>query len=167
MWPEVLRIATIGEEILDTVCAPVKGPELIPERFINGMRELMKSKNGCGLAAPQIGIPLRFFLMKDEVVINPTDIEVSRQTEIVNEGCLSIPSTNFRFSVNRPLRVRASWFDGKKDVRRTLSGDEARIFQHELDHLDGITIITRFAECFSKRLADFLALPDRKISDDV
>lgn len=108
------------------------------------MVKIMESNNGVGLAAPQVGIFERFFVMKNYrapgyiMIINP-EMEVSTpKMGTFEEGCLSYPGESYR--VKRYKQIRAKWTtELGKVVYTKLSGKEAQIFQHELDHLDGRT----------------------------
>jgi peptide deformylase len=113
------------------------------------MLATMYAAPGIGLAAPQVGEGLRMFVMdvagKDErpdphVVLNPEVIEASRETELREEGCLSLP--NQYADVERPYRIRARWLDltGQKHEAE-LDALAARCFQHELDHLNGVLFV--------------------------
>lgn len=118
------------------------------------MLETMYDEPGIGLAAPQVGVPLRLVVMDTEwteedaarapiVLVNPEILE--REGKIVwTEGCLSVPE--FSADVERAERVvvRASDLDGKEIVEEA-SGLRAVCFQHELDHLDGVLYIDRIS----------------------
>lgn len=105
------------------------------------MRELMVIKRGMGLAAPQVGIPLRFFITKFDrfrVVVNPVIVRVSGGNVAKPEGCLTWPCrTTF---VARRDCILVEWLKHGQIVRGTFTGMEARCFQHEIDHLNGICI---------------------------
>lgn len=105
---------------------------------------LMGKFNGCGLAAPQVGLPYRAFIVgssKGTVLtfINPEIIEAGKTMESSMEGCLSIPG--FFVEVKRHRKIKAKWtgLDGKSNIQ-TFEGLTARAFQHELDHTMGILI---------------------------
>jgi peptide deformylase len=115
--------------------------------LVREMRETMHAAGGVGLSANQIGINLRVFVAepppdgqkgrrKFYVVLNPKLVKVSRETEVLEEGCLSIPS---RYgSVARPDRIVIEGFDlNGKRIKLKAWGFLARIFQHEIDHLNG------------------------------
>jgi peptide deformylase len=122
-------------------------PEL--EALLEDMRETMRAQNGAGLAAPQIGVPLRVVIFGVESNPRYPDAEPVPYTEIVNpmivplgdemedgwEGCLSVPG--LRGVVPRYSRIRYAGFDPKR-IEREASGFHARVVQHECDHLDGI-----------------------------
>ena len=126
----------------------IKGVDVMVNRAIE---KIMIDNNGIGLAAPQVGIFERFFIMKDfrgpgiVLIINPEIIEASKKIGTFKEGCLTynIGSNRPTWTVKRPKRIRASWImsDGRKMVRK-LSGREAQVFYHEIQHLEGITVKT-------------------------
>lgn len=100
----------------------------------------MKLNKGIGLAANQIGHHLRVFAFMDEVAFNPEVIESSDTMALHEEGCISYPG--IWLTISRPLLVKARYYteDGTL-VERQLSEMETRVFLHELDHLNGITMI--------------------------
>lgn len=139
-----------GASVLHAPAAPVG--ELTPEidRLIADMIETMYGAPGIGLAAPQVGAPLRIFVVdlsvgRDPkgliVMINPEWVERTGM-QLEEEGCLSVPG--FNATVVRPDRavVKGLDRDGKE---QTLEGTGllARAFQHEMDHLDGTLFIDR------------------------
>ncbi len=113
------------------------------------MSSLMKEKNGAGLSAPQIGMPLRLivFLFKNKpmALINPEISQSSKEIESVEEGCLSLPGTWAMIDRPSKITVKAKTLTGKK-IKKNLSGISARIVQHEIDHLDGILFIDRISK---------------------
>jgi len=110
---------------------------------------LMKKENGIGLAAPQTGISKRIFVMsvhgRDRACFNPKIIKKSDVLTDFDEGCLSFPGE--QCTIKRPDWVEVIYqeYDGTS-VIDMLVGLEARCFQHELDHLDGITMHDRLKE---------------------
>ena len=117
------------------------------QRLVTRMRQLMHDARGVGLAATQVGILQRVFVFQkaeDDVVavINPTLTELSDETEIEDEGCLSLQGVTM--PVERHLRVTLEGKDPEENaVRYELEGHPARVAQHELDHLDGTLILDR------------------------
>ncbi len=135
----MLKVKFYGDSVLRKISKPVEDGALA-EDIIKEMSELMYTRDGVGLAAPQVGISKRFFLYdigeKLNVVINPEIIERSKETEISEEGCLSIPE--IFDEVPRAVRVVVRYRDlGENEFTRSLEGYEARVFQHEFDHLNG------------------------------
>lgn len=152
----MLRITKLGEEVLRQVAVPVN-PEEINDEFrslTEEMFETMIEANGVGLAAPQVGISKRFFVvMSDDdvkrVFVNPQIVSTSSEMCDYEEGCLSLPK--IYENIKRPARVTVQALDenGKKF---TLEADGllARIIQHENDHLDGIVFIDKGDPEFKK-----------------
>jgi peptide deformylase len=128
------------------------GPEL--QTLIDDMLETMRDAPGVGLAAPQIDIPLRVIVVEygedeDEnappklyTIVNPEITRFDPETEIGTEGCLSIPG--YVGDVDRPIAITLKGFNRRgKPVKIKADGWLARIFQHEVDHLDGVLFIDR------------------------
>ena len=117
------------------------------QRLSTRMKQLMRDARGVGLAATQVGILQRVFVFQkgeDDVVavVNPTLSDLGDETEIEDEGCLSIQGVTM--PVERHLRVSLEGKDEEgNDVRFELEGHPARVAQHELDHLDGTLILDR------------------------
>jgi len=137
-----LSIVYYPDPILRKVCEPVTefGPELaaLTERML----VLMKDGHGVGLAAPQVGIPLRLFVCNptgepgdDMVCVNPEFVELTGAEE-KEEGCLSLP--NMGVTMRRAKRAVMKLCDASGQ-ERVQTGEDllARIWQHESDHLDG------------------------------
>lgn len=106
------------------------------------MFDLMRKHNGIGLAAPQVGLEFRFFIMnlddKEYVCINPYITKRSKETELRDEGCLSYPGD--KVFVERAKEIRVLYTDRRgMPKQKKFTGLAARCFQHELDHLNGIT----------------------------
>lgn len=116
-----------------------------PTELVKAMTKVMFENNGIGLAAPQVGIFKRLFIMGNSskliVCINPTLISGGEFYRDL-EGCLSFP--NLWLHVNRYKQIQAHYQDIKGEVvETTLDGLIARVYQHELDHLDGVCFDTR------------------------
>jgi peptide deformylase len=120
------------------------------QTVIQDMIDTMYAAPGIGLAAPQIGVPLRIFVVDlsvgrsaDDlmVFINPVFVELDG-VQLEEEGCLSVPG--FNATVARPSRAVIKGLD-RSGVERTVEGTEllARAFQHEMDHLDGKLFLDR------------------------
>lgn len=110
---------------------------------IDQMFGLMKTKNGIGLAAPQVGINRRFFVLsvegKNYVCINPKVVKALGQTQTLKEGCLSFPG--LEVPVQRPTVIKVEYQEASGMKRtKTFKGVLARAFLHELDHLNGIVL---------------------------
>jgi len=115
--------------------------------LVERMKLLMVDANGIGLAATQVGVLRRVFVFQrreDEVdaVVNPEIVERSEETDVADEGCLSIQGINV--PVERSLEVTIVGKDENgNDVRYELEDYAARCVQHETDHLDGVLMIDR------------------------
>jgi peptide deformylase len=112
------------------------------------MGGLMEDALGVGLAAPQLGISQRLVVYRLGheaplvALVNPEIEWSSEEQEVLEEGCLSIPGIHV--DVERPLHVRVRARDELGDVRLVeASGLEARVIQHEVDHLDGVLMLDR------------------------
>lgn len=114
--------------------------------LVRMMAETMYAENGVGLAAPQVGVDKRVIVFDVEdrlaALCNPVITEASDETEVDEEGCLSVPGINV--PVERSVRIvcQAQAIDGKPIVIEA-EGFTARVLQHEIDHLDGVLILDR------------------------
>lgn len=176
MIRELLRM---GDPRLLQISAPVERfgtPELLS--LLTDMRETMADANGAGLAAPQIGVPLRvviFGVTKNPrypdaeevpftVLCNPLITPLTSETEDGWEGCLSVPG--MRGLVPRVTQLRYRGFDEHgQAIDRIASGFHARVVQHECDHLDGILYPTRIRDLRQFGFTDVL-FPGQVIADD-
>lgn len=149
---EELRIVTLGHPALRERATPVEEINGELQSLIRNMAELMYRVKGLGLAANQIGIPKRFFIMdigqKEgspslEVYINPEILAKEGVTEY-EEGCLSIPGYYAKVERFAKIYVRAIDLNGKP-FERELEGLSAIAFQHEFDHLEGILFVDRLS----------------------
>ena len=130
-------------------------PTLITEGvrdLVRDMKETMLSLNGIGLAAPQVGVNLRVIVIQTIVtgklsspvqeMINPVITSYSSDDVEIEEGCLSIPGEYLM--IKRPHRIHVKFQDlSGKYKKWNLKGLEARIVQHEIDHLDGVLMTDR------------------------
>jgi peptide deformylase len=120
------------------------------QALVKDMIETMRHAKGVGLAAPQIGIPKRIIIVAppDEepvAVVNPVIGSRSLRKAPSEEGCLSVPGTWGIVRRNTGLKVKGVTPDGAP-FKKTVSGFEAIIFQHEVDHLNGILFIDKAEE---------------------
>lgn len=141
------QILTKSASVVRTKAREVENPHA-PEirELVFAMKDAMRKANGIGLAAPQIGEPLRIFVAevnkKFYVAVNPNVTKVSEETEEMEEGCLSVPG--LWGPVERAARVTLEAFDQNgKPYRLKAKGLLARVIQHEMDHLDGILFIDK------------------------
>src|SRR5436305_10639641 len=141
----VLEIAKYGEPVLRVRCKPVERVTDETRALIADMIETMRAAAGVGLAAPQVRVPQRLFVYDvgegADVIVDP---ELVRQEgEVVGvEGCLSIPRLQGDVTRAQKVLVRGLDRHGKK-VRIEAEEWLARVFQHEMDHLDGVLFIDR------------------------
>ena len=106
------------------------------------MHRTMLSANGIGLAANQVNVGLRMFVMNNDAktFINPEIIEQSDEVQTQEEGCLSFP--NLFFTVTRPKSILVSWIDEKLQTQvDRFEGIWAQCIQHEIDHLNGVLFV--------------------------
>ncbi len=142
------HVVKFGDPVLKSKASPVRefGPELRTE--VERMVSIMRDGMGVGLAATQVGVLRRLLVFQagadsePTALINPEVEWLSDEVVVAEEGCLSLPRVSM--DVERPLHARFSGFDvDGEPVRLEASGLEARVLQHELDHLDGILILDR------------------------
>ena len=143
-------ILRYGADALETTARPVDdfGPDL--QKVIDDLIETMYAAPGVGLAAPQVGLALRVFVADPSSGRSTTDLVVLINPEIVEqagtqreeEGCLSLPG--FTARVARPVRLVLKGLDREgTPVHLEGEGLRARLFQHEIDHLDGSLFVNR------------------------
>jgi peptide deformylase len=140
------RIRQYGDTALRMKAREVESFDGDLERLVERMTRLMHEASGVGLAATQVGVLRRLFVFLDEgedrVLINPTITKRSKDTEVDDEGCLSL--RDVLVPVERAKAVTIEGFDVKGEpVRLELEPASSRVVQHELDHLDGVLIIDR------------------------
>ena len=143
-------ILKYGEEPLHEPAKAVGALTGDIDQLIGDMIETMYAAPGIGLAAPQVGVPLRIFVVdlslgRDPasliVMVNPTFVE-REGMQLEEEGCLSIPG--FNATVVRPMRAVVTGLDRSGEPhQREATGLLARAFQHEMDHLDGTLFVDR------------------------
>ena len=141
-----LEVKTFGDPVLKTRAAKVKEFDDALLRLTEDMLVTMHEREGVGLAANQVGRLRRVLVAaieEDEyVIVNPVIEASSDETEVLAEGCLSIPGIHVE--VERPVTVTVSGQDASgEDLRLEAEGLLARVFQHEVDHLDGVLILDR------------------------
>lgn len=162
----VLPIREMGDPVLREVARAVSPAELggaAVQGLIDDLIETMRAADGAGLAAPQVGVPLRIAVIEVRagnprypykppipltVVVNPELTPLDEVTFATNEGCLSMP--NVRGDLERFENVGVRYLDREgvphAETRRGLT---AGTFQHEVDHLDGILFVDRMADLSS------------------
>ncbi|MCB5230122.1 MAG: peptide deformylase [Candidatus Cloacimonas sp.] len=150
----VLPIRIIGDKVLRRKAEPVTEINDDLRKIVADMIETMYVKDGVGLAAPQVGVSLRIFVIDTEwvatqqrnpmVFINPKFIS-TESVEEAEEGCLSLP--DIVSEVKRALKVEIEAYDLEGNLKRYSSeGFFARAIQHEYDHLDGIVFTDRIGK---------------------
>jgi len=135
--------------ILKQECIPFDFEQDNAKELFETLRDEMIKHRGVGLSAPQIGIPVRAFVIgnpdvKEDIigVFNPTITNYDEEKVTYEEGCLSFPGMYIK--ITRPRAIRVRYADWNADVNSTrYEGYTARIFQHEYDHLNGMTFIQR------------------------
>jgi len=142
------HVVKFGDPVLKSVASPISsfGPELRAE--VERMISIMRDGMGVGLAATQLGVLRRLLVFQaapdgePTALVNPAIEWSSEAATIAEEGCLSLPRVSM--DVERPLHIRVSGRDAEGEtVEIEASGLEARVLQHEIDHLDGILILDR------------------------
>lgn len=153
-----MKIYKLGEDVLREKCTLVQLDEINDDfrKTLNEMFDTMENANGVGLAAPQVGITKRFFVVVSDdeirrVFINPVITKTSDDLVDYDEGCLSIPG--YSENIKRPSKISVSAVNenGKPFTLEDVDGLLARIIQHENDHLDGILYIDRGDGEFKKK----------------
>ena len=154
----ILPIYLYGQSVLRKVTEDITPdyPEL--KKLIQDMFETVEQAEGIGLAAPQIGLPIRLVIidlppLADEspeyadfkkVYINAHIIETSEETDSMDEGCLSLPGIHEK--VTRPSRIHVQYMDENfVEHDEWVDGFLARVMQHEFDHLEGKVFVDRIS----------------------
>jgi peptide deformylase len=143
-------VTVYGDPLLRKISKPIDKDDPKLMEIIENMWETMYYSDGVGLAAPQVGLSIRLFVIDassgaDEepelegfkkVFINPEIIETTGDSWVMNEGCLSLPE--IREDVTRPDKVRIKYFDENfVEHDEIYDGFAGRVIQHEYDHLEG------------------------------
>ena len=115
------------------------------KKLISDMEDTVREAQGAGLAGPQVGKSLRLCIAlinsKFTPLINPSITWKSEETDVMEEGCLSLPDVPWK-EIERPIAIQITYLDTKGQTQeRKLEGFDARVVQHELDHLDGVLIV--------------------------
>ena len=171
----ILEIVQYGNPVLREKGREVKEVDAKVKRLAADMLETMRSANGVGLAAQQVGVPLQItvidvadiedrpsamFIGDDEVkiedhmplvLLNP-QLKLSKEREAGSEGCLSFPEISAEITRATGVRCKAKLLDGK-EIEFDASGLLARALQHEVDHLHGILFIDRMNAAAKATLA--------------
>lgn len=160
----ILPIYAIGNPVLKKEAQDIESEYPDLQELIANMKETMYNANGIGLAAPQIGLSIRLFIIDtvqlmeegeeseglNQVFINAQKIEEGGDEWVYEEGCLSIPEV--RGDINRPSQLRIQYLDENFEAHeKVFTGLNARVIQHEYDHIDGI-LFTEMLKPIKRRL---------------
>jgi peptide deformylase len=138
-----MNLVKSDDAILNRVCENFNfsDPPFDPIEFAQDLVKHMYDWNGIGLAANQVGVPYRIFAMRGSpenfVCFNPRIVQPSEQEVVLEEGCLTYPGLYVKIKRPQHVRVRFQTPNGET-ITKQFTGMTARIFQHELDHLDGV-----------------------------
>lgn len=159
------KIVTKGAKVLATPAKEVPksmfGSKELASMIAHMSASLRTTEHGVAIAANQIGLPYRIFVVRgfvladkergdddpDVAFINPKIVRMSKKKQLLEEACLSVPQRHGKVLRSPKATVRAHDRDGKK-IERGGSGLLAQIFQHECDHLDGILYVQKAEEMF-------------------
>ncbi|MEP6842302.1 MAG: peptide deformylase [Pseudolysinimonas sp.] len=162
----VLPIRITGDPVLHSPALPVVDFNDALTALVRDLEDTMAAAPGVGLAAPQVGVPLRLFVyswrddndelhrgtaINPELWINPPTIDELDEDE-ESEGCLSVPGERFALRRSSRAILRSTQLDGTAS-EVTADGWLARIFQHEYDHLDGLLYADRLAYPQDRQMA--------------
>ena len=172
----IFPIVAYGDPVLKKRAADIKKDYDGLDELIESMYETMYASSGVGLAAPQIGLSIRLFVIDGapfeedevsefkEVFINPVIVEESGEKWKFNEGCLSIPG--IREDVSRNPVITLEYYDRNwSRQKRTFTGLAARIIQHEYDHIEGVLFTDRISPLRRRLLKNKLLDISRGIVD--
>lgn len=143
-----MKLVPANDPILMTACEPFNflNPPFEPVQFAKDLVKFMYDNNGIGLAANQVGVKYRVFAMRGQpenfVCYNPKIVWTSEAKIELEEGCLTFPGMLVKVVRPQHIRVRFSTPNGDT-LTKQFTGMTARIFQHELDHLDGVLFYNR------------------------
>lgn len=158
----IREILTVGHPMLRQRAREVSVEELATaevQKVIDDLIDTMRHASGAGIAAPQIGEPLRITTIEVNknprypykptipltIVVNPVITFLDDEMVEINEGCLSVP--NLRGTVARHVNIRVQWLDREGAVHEEIKrGLTAGTFQHECDHLDGLLFLDRVTD---------------------
>lgn len=156
---EVLRTKTPNFDFSD--------PPVDPRELAAALTKKMMEENGLGLAANQVGLPYRVFIMAANpplAIFNPRIVDTSTEQVMLEEGCLSYPNLFIKIKRPKIIKVRFNDMDGVVHTEK-FTGMTARIFQHELDHLDGLDYTKRAHNIHYQRAMNKKKLYDRALKN--
>ena len=152
----VLNVRRYGDPVLRRRANPVDAVTAEIRRLAGDMVDTMYDEVGIGLAAPQVGVSVRLMVVGDEegrgaqVLVNPA-ITAQGGTVTAEEGCLSLPGIFAQVTRSEWVTLQAQDLEGRP-VAITARGLRARVFQHEIDHLDGVLFIDRLEPVLRDRI---------------
>ena len=148
---EKCRITYYPADVLAKETKPVEKIDDNICQLVEKMTDVMLKNKGVGLAAPQIGVPLRLFIISlggtreaVKVYVNPT-VTPTGELDLVDEGCLSVPGIFTKIRRYKKCKVTATNLDGNEFTEQA-EGLFARALQHESDHINGVTIVSRMGQ---------------------
>ena len=142
----IMPIIKMDNPVLHQKAKKVRKIDDSIQKLIDNMIETMHDIEGLGLAAPQVGVPLQVVVIQlpDEedavTLINPEVVKISEETEMMMEGCLSLPGYNADVKRSTSISVKARDRQGKL-IRIKGEGLLAQVLQHETDHINGIVFV--------------------------
>jgi peptide deformylase len=151
-----MQIITLGNDYLRQKAEKVETINEDIAELASQMLEIVKRDKGIGLAAPQIGIMKRMFVVYiqddfERIFINPSILETSQETAKLEEGCLSVPGVYADVVRSETVKVQA-WNEKGKPFTLEASGLLARVILHEYDHLEGVLFLDRLPEAKREKL---------------
>ena len=148
---EKCQLTHYPADVLAGPAAPVEEIDDNIRRLVEKMIDVMFRNKGVGLAAPQIGVPLRLFIISLDgdretvkVYVNPT-VTPTGDLDTLDEGCLSVPNVYTKIRRYKQCKVTATGLDGNEFTEEA-QGLYARALQHENDHINGVTIVSRMGQ---------------------
>lgn len=154
----ILPIYLYGQQVLRQETEEIEEGQVDLKKLIADMFETLTAAEGCGLAAPQVGLNYRLFIVDGsdlgedypdcadfkQVFINPIIVEESKEKSTYSEGCLSLPGISE--NVIRPKTITINWLDENfEEHEETFTDFKARIVLHEYDHLEGHVFTDRIS----------------------
>ncbi len=147
----ILEIKKFNEPVLREKCKKVRRIDKKIKKLLVNIAQTMKKGQGIGLAAPQVGVLKRAITVQTDlrgrrilVLVNPKILKKSKETEINEEGCLSFPNIFLKIKRAKEIEIEGLDINGEK-IKMKAQGLLARVFQHEIDHLDGILFFNRLS----------------------
>ena len=145
----ILSIKKFNEPVLRRRCKEVRKIDRKTKRLIVDMAQTMIKNRGVGLAAPQIGVSKRIIVVQNGpkegrifTLVNPKIKKASRENQVVEEGCLSFPGIFLKIKRAKEIEIEGKDIKGR-EIKIRARGFLAQVFQHEIDHLDGILFFNR------------------------